>query len=157
WWGSASESGWGINLTQQGSVLFATWFTYDASGNGQWLVMSSGTQTGTNSYGGTLYRTTGSPFNAVNASSVTASAVGTATLTFSDPNNGTFTATVDGSTVTKAITRQVWSASQPVCTAGSSTATTNYQDLWWHVGGTESGWGVNIAQQGDTMFLTWFT
>jgi hypothetical protein len=33
----------------------------------------------------------------------------------------------------------------------------NYQDLWWSRGGTESGWGVNIAHQGDTLFVTWFT
>ena len=32
-----SESGWGVNLTQQGSTIFATWFTYDASGNPLWL------------------------------------------------------------------------------------------------------------------------
>jgi len=31
---------------------------------------------------------------------------------------------------------------------------TNYQDLWWNP--AESGWGVNIAQQNDTLFATWF-
>jgi hypothetical protein len=31
WW-NASESGWGLNVAQQGNVLFATWFTYDTSG-----------------------------------------------------------------------------------------------------------------------------
>jgi hypothetical protein len=30
----------------------------------------------------------------------------------------------------------------------------NYQDLWWNP--AESGWGVNIAQQSDTLFATWF-
>ena len=30
----------------------------------------------------------------------------------------------------------------------------NYQDLWWNP--SESGWGINIAQQGDVMFATWF-
>ena len=32
WWNAPpnSESGWGINLTHQGDVIFATWFTYDA-------------------------------------------------------------------------------------------------------------------------------
>src|SRR4029453_4180785 len=30
WWRSpaGSESGWGVNITHQGSILFATWFTY---------------------------------------------------------------------------------------------------------------------------------
>ena len=30
----------------------------------------------------------------------------------------------------------------------------NYQDLWWNP--NESGWGINISQQGDVMFATWF-
>ena len=31
WWNSPanSESGWGLNITHQGNILFATWFTYD--------------------------------------------------------------------------------------------------------------------------------
>lgn len=42
WWRSPanSESGWGLNLIQQGDVLFATWFTYDTDGRGMWLVAS---------------------------------------------------------------------------------------------------------------------
>ncbi len=31
---------------------------------------------------------------------------------------------------------------------------TNYQDLWWNP--SESGWGIQIVQQSDTLFLTWF-
>ena len=35
---------------------------------------------------------------------------------------------------------------------------TNYQDLWWNApAGSESGWGINITHQGDTLFVTWFT
>ena len=33
-------------------------------------------------------------------------------------------------------------------------AATNYQDMWWNP--AESGWGVNIAHQDNTMFATWF-
>ncbi len=33
-------------------------------------------------------------------------------------------------------------------------AAINYQDMWWN--SSESGWGVNIAQQDNTMFATWF-
>ena len=160
WWGSQSESGWGLNLAHHGDIVFATWFTYDASGRGQWLVMSNGNRTGTNSFAGTLFRTTGPAYNAAsfNPASVAGTAVGSASLVFSDSNNGVFTATVDGVTVTKAITRQVYSAQLPTCTAGGSYAgTSNYQDLWWHTGGTESGWGMNITHQGNTMFVTWFT
>jgi hypothetical protein len=34
----------------------------------------------------------------------------------------------------------------------------NYQGLWWAApAGSESGWGINLAHQGDTIFATWFT
>ena len=39
WWAAPAgrESGWGIDLAHQGDVIFASWFTYDASGKGLWL------------------------------------------------------------------------------------------------------------------------
>ena len=37
WW-NANESGWGINFTHQGDIIFATWFTYDAAGKPWWLI-----------------------------------------------------------------------------------------------------------------------
>ena len=34
----------------------------------------------------------------------------------------------------------------------------NYQGLWWKApAGSESGWGINFAHQGDVIFATWFT
>jgi hypothetical protein len=34
----------------------------------------------------------------------------------------------------------------------------NYQGLWWNSpAGSESGWGINFAHQGDTIFASWFT
>jgi hypothetical protein len=158
WWGSAAESGWGLNVAHQGDLVFATWFTYDVSGKGQWLVMSKGVRTGPNTYSGALYRTSGPSFSAASfdPSRVTVTPVGSATLAFSDPNNGTFTAAVGGTTVSKAITRQVFASPMPTCSQMAG-ATSNYQDLWWYPGGRESGWGLNVAQQGDVMFVTWFT
>ncbi|MCM2329642.1 MAG: choice-of-anchor J domain-containing protein, partial [Lysobacter sp.] len=34
-----SESGWGVNFTHQGNIVFATLFTYDSGGAPLWLVM----------------------------------------------------------------------------------------------------------------------
>jgi hypothetical protein len=163
WWASpaGSESGWGVNFTQQGSTLFATWFTYDAQGNGLWLVMSNGAATAPNTYTGTLYQTTGPAFNAVpfDPAKVTRAPVGSATFTFTDEFNGTFSYTVNGISGMKAITRQVYDPRVPVCAlGGSTTASPNYQALWWaSPAGSESGWGLNVTHQGDTLFITWFT
>ncbi len=131
-WLKGDESGWGVNITHQGTTLFATWFTYDTDGSGMWLVMSNGAQTGTGSFSGTLYRTVGPAFSASPFNSI------------SFPGNYT---TVDASGGTN-------------CTLGGTQgASPNYQDLWLRSAGgtTESGWGVNITHQGDILFATWFT
>jgi len=68
-------------------------------------------------YSGTLYRTTGPAFNAVpfNPAAVVATAVGSATFTFSDGNGASFAYTVNGITQTKAITREVFVTPGTVC------------------------------------------
>jgi hypothetical protein len=111
WWASpaGAESGWGVNLTMQSNVIFATWFTYDETGAPLWL---SGTANNTapNVYTGVLNRTTGPAFNAVpfNPNAVQATPVGSFSLTFGDGNTATFSYTVNGISQSKAITRQVF-------------------------------------------------
>jgi hypothetical protein len=119
WWKfpAGSENGWGVNITHQGDILFATWFTYGADGRGVWFVMSNGNKTATATYTGPLYRTTGPPFNAANwnATPLGVTPVGSATFTFTDSNNGTFAYTVNGVSQSKAITRQVFATPATVC------------------------------------------
>jgi hypothetical protein len=114
WW-NAAESGWGVNITHQDNTLFATLFTYDATGKGLWLVMSAGTRQSDGSYLGDLYQTAGPAFNANPFTGVTVATVGTMRLRFSDGNNGTLTYTYNGASVTKAITRQEFSSPVPAC------------------------------------------
>jgi hypothetical protein len=125
-----------------------------------WLVMTA-PKTAANTYSGTLYTTTGPAFNAVPfvPAQVVPTAVGIGTITFTDANNAVFNYTVNGITQTKAITHQVF-ATLPTCATatGSLAAATNYQDLWWaSPAASESGWGINLTHQGDTLFASWFT
>ena len=117
WW-NAAESGWGINITHQDNTLFATLFTYDASGRDLWLVMSAGQRQADGSYSGPLYRTSGPAFNAVPFTPVGAAdvaTVGTMRLVFADGERGTLTYTYNGTTVTKQITRQVFASPGFAC------------------------------------------
>ncbi len=163
WWNSpaGSESGWGINFTHQGDVIFATWFTYDADGKGLWLAMTAD-RAADSAFAGAIFRTRGPAFSATpfDPAAVSATQVGAGTLTFASTNNGSFAYTVNGISQTKTITREVF-GSVPTCVFGARTdraTATNYQDLWWAApAGTESGWGVNFTHQGDTIFATWFT
>jgi hypothetical protein len=151
-----------MNISHQADIIFATWFTYDAVGKAWWLSMTAPLVSGGNSYAGTLYATRGPPFNAVpfNPALVVPTAVGTGKLTFSDSDNGTFAYAVNGVSQVKPITREVFGP-MPACRFGIESdlaAATNYQDLWWNApAGSESGWGLNVTHQGDTLFITWFT
>jgi len=123
WWNSpaASESGWGLNVVHQGNMLFLTWFTYDATGKGQWLVMPNVPRTTGETFTGTMYRATGNPFNSTpwNKNSVVSTPVGTATVSFTDRANGTFSYTLDGISQVKSITRTVFNSAgtQTICNA----------------------------------------
>ena len=163
WWNPA-ESGWGVNFVHQGDQVFATWYTYDTSGNAYWLSMLAGRTTPAgNVYQGDIYVDVGPPFNNFIGSG-TATKVGDGMLTFTDANNGSFfyELTAGGATgvsQTKAITRFSLGGAQPTCTYASApnlAGATNYQDLWW-VGPAENGWGVNFAHQGNQLFATWYT
>jgi hypothetical protein len=167
-WFNPAESGWGINFAHQGDVIFASWFTYDLTGKGTWLVMTA-TKTGPGTYTGQLFQGTGPAFDAVpfpplgSPGGATVSGLGgTGTITFTDANNATFAYTLAGTSQTKPITRQLLGAgSAPVCTFGAQAnlaLATNYTDLWWATpAGSEAGWGINLTHQGDIIFATWFT
>ncbi len=45
-----------------------------------------------------------------------------------------------------------------MCATAAAQDSNNYQGLWWAApAGTESGWGVSLAHQGDQVFATWYT
>jgi len=159
WWvPDGKESGWGMNIAHHGSKLFATWFTYDANGQPTWLVMSDTNDVGRNGYEGALYRTTGPAFSAASfdPSKVTRTAVGNMSVQVYSVNQLDMNATVDGATIKKTLGRQVFAAPVPYCEAGLAPGPLPiYQDLWWNP--AESGWGLNIAHQGNILFITWFT
>ena len=44
-------------------------------------------------------------------------------------------------------------AARPACLRAGVQAS----GLWWDLADAESGWGINIAHQGDIIFVTWYT
>lgn len=160
WW-NPNESGWGLNLNHQGSTIFGTLFTYDQNRAPLWLVMSGGAmQADGVTYTGDLYRTTGPAFNAqpftpIGPGNITR--VGSMTLRFSDASVGTLRYTVNGVEVVKTVQRQVYGTRSANCLPSNDgrAGLTNYQDLWWNP--AESGWGLNVTHQDNTLFATLFT
>ena len=167
WWRApaGSEAGWGINFAHQGNTIFATWFTYDAQRQPWWLVAQLDKASAT-TFSGPVYTVTGPPFYMMpfppigSPGGAVDTVVGWMTASFADATHGTISYTVNGVTQAKAIVPQEFGP-RPTCiwaTQRDVAAASNYTDLWWaHPAGSESGWGINLAQQGSTIFATWFT
>jgi hypothetical protein len=115
-----SESGWGINFSHQGDIIFATWYTFDHDHTPMWLVVQAD-KSAPGIYTGTLFRLSGPPFNSVpfppigSPGGAMHTPVGTATLTFSDGNHAQFAYTLMGVSQTKDITRQVFRPAGTAC------------------------------------------
>ena len=106
WWAGSQEDGWGLNITQQGRVLFPVWYTYDANGKAMFLIGPGGTWNG-NAFSGDIYSTVSSPWLGVSYDPglFRVNAVGSMTLTFTDQSNAVMRYTVNGITQTKNIVR----------------------------------------------------
>lgn len=166
-WHAEAEPGWGISFAQQGEIIVATWFTYDASGRGVWYSMAAtrtweGVYDGEAVYSGELFESAGPGVNApsFDRSLVMSTRVGSGKLTFSDRDHARFDYVVGTVSGTKAITRQAFGP-LPMCSFGTLddlARATNFQDLWWaSPPGSESGWGLSLAHEGDTIFALWLT
>jgi hypothetical protein len=106
WW-NPSQSGWGMQLVQNNSFVFATLFVYGANGTPTWFTAQLN-NVGGFTWSGPLDATTGPWFGApsFNPALVTVRQAGNMTFTLNDVNNGTVSYTVDGLVVSKSITRQ---------------------------------------------------
>jgi C-terminal processing protease CtpA/Prc len=146
WW-NANESGWGVTLTQQYDIIFATLFTYNDDGSPTWYFASDCRVT-VSGCSGELFRATGGAEITAEWGDRTIDVedVGFISFTFSSDGVGRMTFTINGEVGVKEITRQEWSTLTP---DAPKTA------LWWDE--NEPGWGVTLTQQTDIAFATVFS
>ena len=105
WWNPA-EPGWGVNLVQAQTFMFATFFVYGPGNQPVWYTGEM-TRDATGAYAGPLYVTTGTAFGApANPAHKSARQVGDVTFTPSAATMGTLGYTVDGIVVSKLVQRQ---------------------------------------------------
>ena len=151
WWAGSAENGWGMSITQHGSMIFAAMYIYDDAGKPTWVVMPGGSwNAASTDFTGALYAPKGTWFGAYDASRLAAGApVGSATLHFTSLGTATLTYTIDGIAGSRSIVRQPFGVAD-------STPVASYGDLWWG-GDSQNGWGVAINQQYRTLFCVWYT
>jgi hypothetical protein len=157
WWVPA-ESGWGLNLNQQGNSVFAAWFTYGEDGKAMWFYGVLEKTANADVWMGSILRTTGVPFDQITGpASKTNDAAGTAIITATPDGALLLQQTIGTTTQTKRMERFAFDASVPTCasTTASRANATNYQDIWFNE--AESGWGINLIHQGKTIFAAWYT
>jgi hypothetical protein len=114
WWNPA-ESGWGLNMVQQGTIIFATLFTYAPSGRDLWIVAPDLRRQPDASYTGAIYTTRGTSFDATPWTDVQVTEVGTMTVWFTNGERAALSYTYNGTTVNKTIQRQQFGTLAPVC------------------------------------------
>ncbi len=152
WWAGESESGWGIQITQhQTGNIFATWYTYDQAGN-QLFITMSGCDLGAfngSTCSGNLYRTTGTPFNVPTFVGASVTQVGTATFTFTGPNNAIFDYTIGATATNNTVSIRKFITRFPYGT-GFATFPSDNSDIYYK--SDASGWGYSLAQHAGTAF-----
>lgn len=107
WWATFAEDGWGVNIAQQGRVLFPIWYTYDGNGKATFFTAQGGNWSGT-VWSGTIFAHTSAAWLGVpyNGSQFTATNVGSISIDFSDASTATMTTTVNGLVQSRRIERQ---------------------------------------------------
>jgi hypothetical protein len=137
WWGGQDENGWGLSIAQSGDHLFVTFLVYDEQGQPAFYVMREGYWDSTRAtFSGALFRPNGRTMG---------SAVGQASITFSDAGNATLRYALGADEGVKSLQRMPFAPapSQPDSRAGV-----------WDL--TNAGTGaMTISTRGNALFLAW--
>lgn len=106
-WYIVLESGWGVNLTQNEGVIFATFFVYGPNNQPIWFVAIMG-RDGNGNFAGNLFTTVGPYFGGPwDPASYSATLAGTASFAPTSSYTGTLKyALINGPSVQKSIERQ---------------------------------------------------
>jgi hypothetical protein len=120
-WYIPAESGWGFNVIQQGDTLFGTLFVYGTDQSPRWfvadaMVLNAASSASAVAFQSNFYQVAGPYFGAgtFNSAGVTATLVGTASVTFDSVATGTLTYSVNGVSVAKRIQRQTFRNNVPL-------------------------------------------
>lgn len=157
-WYDQSEAGYGVNVVHQGSILFVAWYTYGSDGKLLWLI-SAATRQADGRYVGPISTFTGQSFSQIsNAQAwIATNSVGEARLAIGPDGKLDFGYTVNNISQSKRLEKLALVANPPTCsfTTASRATATNYTDIWWK--DNESGWGLSLIHQGDSIFAAWYT
>jgi len=109
WW-NPSESGWGVDVTEQGGVIFLTFFVYAQDNSPTWYIAvlrrGAANASGYYTYAGDVLATRGPWFGGAYNGAVSGVTVGTATFDQLTDYSARLTYSINGATIAKSIERQ---------------------------------------------------
>ena len=106
-----SQQGWGVNIIQQGNILFVTMFMYGPDNTPRWYVASNVISTSQTTFSGALFFVpSGTYFANPWSGTSPAQQVGNIAFTFGTATRGSMTFSINNAQVTKQIIRQTWAA-----------------------------------------------
>jgi hypothetical protein len=162
-WLKAGESGWGLNIIEQGDTQFGTLFVYDAAGQPRWYSASNLTyelcappDSASDCHGryrGALFESTGPGFGtAFNPAAVTRRQVGTMRIDYYGNDSANLEYTIDGVAVVKDSLRRF--AFRANSLAGGYEGHMRTSD-----GGSDRGvllgpMIINVGESGDSVVMT---
>jgi hypothetical protein len=103
WWGGSALSGWGVQISHQGSTVFFGWYSYNDQGTATWNTGIGQADTANSSrFSGTLYHVpVGVAFSdTFTTAQPSSSPIGTFNLNFTNGESGAFTYTLPSYGVT---------------------------------------------------------
>lgn len=140
-------------------LLFAGWFTFDTAAGGaegqRWYSLSGEIRNGQSAVNLTIYRNVGGSF--ASGPATFATAVGTATLSFSDCSNAVFSFQFsDGRSGTQTLSRGL---SNVVCaeTGSSANADFAWSGSWYDPDTAGQGLILEVNPVAQSAFLAWYT
>jgi hypothetical protein len=157
-WYDPDENGWGVNVIQNDTTQFITFFIYGVDGSPTWLVAATADD-GNGNYTGGLVATTGTYYG-VPWAGAAGSVVGTASFTPIDGYHATLTYTLgNGPTVTRTIVRQTLAG---LALAGSysgsiSGKVTGCTDANQNKANVKARYNLTVTQPGDGTATLVFT
>jgi len=155
WW-NPYESGWGMQLVNTGTFVFATIYVYGPDGNPAWYGGGMN-RAPDGSYTGKLYASTGPWFGGpFNPAGVNVREVGTLTFVPSGSDTAQLSYSVDGVQVTKSVQRQPltlddYSGMYVTSFVGTLSGCANS----WYDGLTAGAGLIEIEQSGASMSALW--
>jgi cyclophilin family peptidyl-prolyl cis-trans isomerase len=107
WW-NAQEDGWGVAISQQANTIFATWYTYDATGRPTWY--SASCRIINAGCAGDLYQVKGGSAVTVpwTSNNPAATRLGALSFDFTSASTAAMTYSINGVTQTRSIARQAF-------------------------------------------------